>query len=312
MRILLPSTGRTTLALLAVIPAAMAYPWHGERERWVLAVAGAVILVLFGWWRGLHLTTIWRRRAAMLFRGGRNGGVHQTVNRAGTDARTTAVLRVLDGPDTGLPLDLVHGYLNRYGIHCESLRITSHETPAGRTTWIGLTMTAGANLAALQARSTEIPLRGTAEITLRRLADQLREQGWTLTTSDLAIPETPGPGSREHWRAVADGGRGYLAAYGLAADRPSDVLNSLWSRECIELWTAIEMSAAGLAAGCAIRTETMPAATPPLTGLLSRRGNQRKALQALMPGSTNPLHAEIKPANGFAALRWPANGYPVP
>ncbi len=310
MRVLLPGPGRVALALLAVVPAAMACPWQAESGRWMLGVAAVVVLVLFGWWRGLHLTTMARRRLALLFRSGRHDGAHQTVDQTHADARTTVALRVLNGADSGLPLDLVRGYLDRYGVRCESLRVTSRDTGAGRTTWISLTMSATANLSALQARSPKIPLRETAEITLRRLADHLREQGWSLTTADLAVPDLPGPKAREHWRAVADTG-GYMTAYSLAADSLPDVLNELWSYEWDELWTVIEMSEAGLAAGCAIRTAEMPAATPPLTGLISRRGTQRKALLALTPRSTNPLEAEIFPPGPPLAVQWPANGQPV-
>jgi len=310
VRILLPDTGRVALALLAVVPAAMAYPWQAQSGRWMLGVAAAVVLVLFGWWRGLHLTTIVRRRLAMVFRSVRHDGAHRTVDHADADVRTTVALRVLDGADSGLPLDLIRGYLDRYGVRCESLRVTSLDTGAGRTTWISVTMSATTNLVALQARSPKIPLRETAEITLRRLADHLREYGWSLTTTDLAIPDLPGPQAREHWRAVTDTG-GYVAAYSLAADSLPDVLNELWSYEWDELWTVIEMSAAGLAAGCAIRTAEMPTATPPLTGLISRRGTQRKALHALTPGSTSPLDAEKFPVSGLSAVRWPANGQPV-
>ena len=310
MRILLPGTGRVALALLAIAPAAMAYPWQAESGRWMLGVAAVVVLVSFGWWRGLHLTTIVRRRLALLFRSGPHDGTHHTVDGADADARTTVALRVLDGPDPGLPLDIIRRYLDRYGIRCESLRVTSRDTGAERTTWISLTMSATANLVALQARSPTIPLRETAEITLRRLADHLREHGWSLATADLAIPDLPGPDAKEHWRALADTA-GCLAAYSLAADSLPEVLNELWSYEWDELWTAIEMSEAGLAAGCAIRTGQMPAAAPPLAGLISRRGTQWEALRALAPTSTKPLDAEILPAAGLSAVRWPANGYPV-
>lgn len=307
MRNLLPDTGRVALALLAVVPAAMAHPWQVQSGRWMLGVAVAVVLVLFGWWRGLHLTTIVQRRLAMVFRSGRHDGAHQTLDHTDADARTTVALRVLDGAASGLPLDLLHGYLDRYGVRCEALRVTSRDTGAGRTTWISLTMSATANLAALQARSPRIPLRETAEITLRRLADHLREHGWSLTTADLAIPDLPGPQAREHWRAVADTG-GYMAAYSLAANSLPDVLDELWAYEWDELWTAIEMSDAGLAAGCAIRTREMPAASPPLAGLIARRGTQWEALHALVPTSTKPLDAEILPAGWLSAVRWSANG----
>ena len=57
-------TARITLALLFIIPAAMAYPWPSTRDRWVLGVAIVAVVVLFAWWRGLFLTTMVGRRVA--------------------------------------------------------------------------------------------------------------------------------------------------------------------------------------------------------------------------------------------------------
>ncbi len=65
-----PGSGRLTLALLAVVPAVMAYPWRSPRDQWVLGIAVAVVILLFGWWGGLHFTTILRRRLAMMRRPG--------------------------------------------------------------------------------------------------------------------------------------------------------------------------------------------------------------------------------------------------
>ena len=140
MRIILPSSGRVTLALLAVVPAVMAYPWRSEPERWTLAAAAVVTVALFGYWRGLHLTTIIRRRCA-LSRGGDRAdrGDYPMVEYADADARCTVVLRVLDGGEGAVPLDLISRYLDRYGMRCESVRVTSRDTPPGRTTWVGLT-----------------------------------------------------------------------------------------------------------------------------------------------------------------------------
>ena len=63
-------TARIALALLVVIPAAMAYPWHTPTQRWVLGVAVTVVLLTFAWWGGMFLTTrigrwlaVWRRCA---------------------------------------------------------------------------------------------------------------------------------------------------------------------------------------------------------------------------------------------------------
>jgi type VII secretion protein EccE len=311
--IVVPGTGRVTLALLATVPTVIGYPWRTVPERWALGVAVGVMALLFGWWRGLHLTTIVRRRFGLLV--GRRRlecGVPPSVTLTGTDARTTAVLRVIDGGDRGVPFDLIAGYLDRYGVRCDTVRVTSRDTPAGRTTWIGLTVSVAANLPALQARSTDIPLLRTADLTSRRLADELRELGWVVTGSDLAIPDLLGPQAREHWGAVADGTSGYVAAYSIAADTLPETLTALWSQGFDELWTAIELSGRGLAAACAIRTEEPPASTAPLDGLTVRAGTQWAALRALVPASTTPLDAEVCPVTGPALVRWSADGVAVP
>jgi hypothetical protein len=36
------------LALLAVVPALLAYPWRTPRDYWLLGIAAAVVIVLFG------------------------------------------------------------------------------------------------------------------------------------------------------------------------------------------------------------------------------------------------------------------------
>ena len=86
-------SGRITLALLAVVPAVLAYPWRSSRDYWVLGIAVAVVILLFGWWHGLHFTAILRRRLAMMR--GRGGSVPQTEPAT----KTTALLRI--GPPFG-------------------------------------------------------------------------------------------------------------------------------------------------------------------------------------------------------------------
>lgn len=305
-----PGPGRITLALLFVVPAVMAYPWHSVSGRWAVAVAVAMLLALFAGWRGMHLTTILRRGLALAFRGRRGGGTHQLVDYASTDARTTVALRLIDGGGSDLPLDVVAGYLDRYGLSCDWLRVTSRDTDMGRMTWIGLTMSAATNLAALQARSATLPLRETAEITLRRLADHLRELGWALTISDIDIPDLLGPEAKERWCAVADGAKGCVAAYSIAAESFADTLTELWSMPFAEVWTAIELSAGGVAAACAIRTADLSRAAPKVAGLTLCRGRQREALAALEPMSTKPLVAEQVPIN-LSGLTWRTVGAPV-
>jgi hypothetical protein len=67
-------------------------------------------------------------------------------------------------------LPLIAGYLDRYGVRCDKIRITSRDLDGLRTTWIGMTLGAVENLAALRARSPRIPLRDTAEVAGRRTA----------------------------------------------------------------------------------------------------------------------------------------------
>ncbi|MCX2933415.1 type VII secretion protein EccE [Mycobacterium sp. CVI_P3] len=308
MRIVPPGTGRITLGLLIVIPMVMAYPWHAVWHRWALGITAVVVVVLLGWWRGLHLTTILGRRLGLTLRSGRGRDVPQVAERSGTDARTTVVLRVVDCGAREVPFDLLAGYLDRYGVRCESLRVTSRDTVAGRATWIAMTMSARANLSALQARSSAIPLRQTAELAARRLADELREYGWMVTTADLNIPDLLGPRATEGWRAVTDGPTGHVAAYGIDGPSIPEALTALWSRGSGELWTSIELSRRGVAAACAIRTPEPPEAAPPVAGLLPRPGVQWRALCALIPTSTRPLDADVFKVDGQIAARWIPNG----
>jgi type VII secretion protein EccE len=282
----------------------------------VLAVAVAVALLLLAWWRGLHLTSIARRRMAMLR--GQRGKRFEAP--AGADVRTTAVLAVTPpvGEADALPLELIAGYLNRYGVVAEAIRVTSRDTVSEpgapqRDTWIGLTLSGAANLAALQARSPHIPLHETAEVAVRRLADHLRESGWEVATAGPDdVPELLTPSARETWQAAWEGDRGYVAAYHITPDAAlPDVLAEIWAYPTQETWTAVEIAESGaartLAAACALRTQPEPGSAPPLAGLTPQRGNQLCALRALHPLSTNRLdgHAAM-PDDMTALLEWPS------
>lgn len=313
-----PGAGRITLALLAVVPAAMAYPWQDTRAYWLLGIAVAVLILLFGWWGGLHFTTILRRRLAIIGRGGR------PAPEPDADTRTTALLRVgaaqSDVSDAQvLPLPLLAGYLDYYGIRSDGIRITNRDTASGdRETWIGLTVSAVDNLAALQARSARIPLHETAQVAARRLADHLRELGWdanTVVAED--VPEVLASdlqkASRETWRAVQQGDSDYVAAYRVTvdaglADTLAEVLEKARSQAARETWTALEIAGSGahptVAAAVAVRTDTPP--TNAVAGLTPQRGSQRPALQALDPLSTQRLDGHVDaPADLLARLDWP-------
>lgn len=310
-----PGSGRITLALLAVVPAAMAYPWQSTRAYLLIGIAVVALILLFGRWRGLYFTTILRRRLAIL---GRGGGPAPDPD---ADTRTTALLRVGPGPSESdaLPLPVIAGYLDCYGIRADSIRITNRDTASGRReTWIGLTVSAVDNLAALQARSSRIPLHETAEVAARRLADHLREMGWeagTVVPEDVPelLPASAEKGTRETWRAVQLGASDYVAAYRVDVDSGlTEVLNEVRSQSARETWSALEIAHGGhgspytVAAACAFRTDQAPGSAAPAAELTLERGNQRPALAALDPLSTQRLagHTE-EPADLLGRLAWP-------
>jgi ESX secretion system protein EccE len=303
-------SGRITLALLAVVPAVMAYPWRSSRDHWVLGIAVAVVIVLLGWWHGLHFTTILRRRLAMM--GRRGGSVPQTEPAT----KTTALLRI--GPPVGgsgvLPLPLITRYLDRYGIRAEKIRITSRDNASDASrgeTWIGLTVSAADNLAALQARSTRIPLHETANVAARRLADRLREIGWAASTvGPDEVPRLVTRDAHETWLGVQRGVSDYVAAYQVrVADGLPETLDAIRSHPARETCTVLEIAGDGarntVAAACAFLTDALPSGEAPLAGLTPQRGNHRAALAALDLSSTQRLdgHTE-EPAGLLARLAW--------
>lgn len=309
-----PGPARITLVLLAVVPALLAYPWSTTRERWVLGVGVAVAILLLSWWRGLHLTTIVRRRLAM---SRSRRGVH-TDRRSGSGARATAALRIsASAAGDTLPLELIAGYLNRYGLRADAVRITSRGTRSENgkgsvDTWIGLTYSAAPNLAALQARSSSVPLQRTTDIAVRRLGDHLREIGWETTlVAEGEIPSLIDANARETWRSVADGSGDHVAAYQVAVDAAlADTLSRIRASKAAETWTALEFADDGgrrtVAAACALRTGSAPDGTAPLAGLVPAQGNHRAALLGLHPLSGSRLDAHTAlPADDLTGMSWP-------
>ncbi|MBS4728339.1 type VII secretion protein EccE [Mycobacterium sp. SM1] len=314
--IVLPGAARITLVLLAVLPAAMAYPWRSAPHRVLLGAAVGVVIVLLSWWRGRHVTTILGRRLAMLRR---NRG-ERPAPASRTDARLTVLLRVAASaadPDA-LPLELISGYVDRYGLRAHAIRVTSRDTASDtdeprRETWIGLTLSAAENLAALRARSPQIPLPKTAEVAARRLADHLRESGWTAgIAAPEDIPPLLEPSAPETWRAIRQGSTDYVAAYRVSVDAALPAtLAAIWSLPARETWTALEIAGVGshrtAAVACAFRTDTRPGGSAPLPGLTPHHGNHRPALRVLRPTSTQRLDGHTAmPEDLLTRLRWPA------
>lgn len=309
-----PGPGRITLALLAVVPAVIAYPWRSTRDYWLLGIAVAVVIILFGWWGGLHFTTILRRRLAMLGRHlTQTGGF---VPESGPVTTTTALLRI--GPPVGdsdvLPLPLIARYLDCYGIRADKIRITNRDNTSDasrRETWIGLTVSAVDNLAALQARSSRIPLHETAQVAARRLADHLREIGWEASmVGPDDVPRLLAPNARERWRGVQRGASDYVAAYQVRVDGSlPETLDAIRSHPARETCTALEIAGdrnhKTIAAACAFLTDS-PAGAAPLAGLTPQRGNHRPALMALDLLSAQRLDGHTdEPAGLLARLDWP-------
>lgn len=280
-----------------------------------------------------------------------------TVTESPADASTTVVLRiapppypvaVLPGRASGssefvdvLPLSIIADYLDRYGLRSQKIRITSKDTratasslrdrfaavldgplPQRRVTWIGVTVSAADNLAALAARSESIPLRETAEVAARRLADHLRELGWLVRLLDETdrVPSIEPVGGNEKWRGVAGSDGESVAAYSIPVGNDlGDVLTAVWSYPADETWTALEISGSGavaeVAAACAFRTKQASDPKAPLAGLVPQRGNHRNALRALVPTSVTTLVAHPRPAQTdlLGSVSWPtgAPGIPV-
>lgn len=310
-----PSSGRITLALLAVVPAVIAYPWRTTRDHWLLGIAAVVVIVLFGRWGGLHFTTILRRRLAIVSR--RLNQTGRFVPESGPATKTTVLLRMgapVGDPDV-LPLPLIARYLDRYGIRADKIRITSRDNTSDgsrRETWIGLTISAADNLAALQARSSRVPLHETAQIAARRLADHLREIGWEASTvGPDDVPRLLAPNARETWRGVRRGASDYVAAYQVRVDGAlPETLDAIRSYPAREACTTLEIAGDGthntIAAACAFLTDTPPAGAAPLAGLTPQRGNHWPALNALDLLCTQRLDGHTdEPADLLARLHWP-------
>lgn len=300
-------TVRLTLAALFVIPAVMAYPWQSVPERWVLGVAIAVVVVLFarGW--GWFLTDMVARRMAILLRRGR-------IRDTGTsDEYATVALRVERREATELPLALVAGYLDRYGICFDKVRVVNCDAGGACATWVALTLSAADNISALSARSSRIPLRDTAELAGRRLADHLREAGWEVSVDqEDGAPAAPLSGeAKERWRGVADG-QGFLAAHRIGVDeRLAERLAAVRAHEVAEIWTVIEFTGTRarpeIAAACALRTAGRPGSRAPLPGLTPAHGRHAEGLTAMAPASGRrlPGPATPVPSDLLMQLRWP-------
>lgn len=291
-------TARLALALLFIVPAALAYPYETVTQRWVLGVAVAVVILLFAWWRGGFATTKLARRWS-IWRGNHSKG---GPVEAGDTA--TVVLSLDDSASDELPVALIAGYADRYGLRCEKVRVTSRDRAGQRRSWITLTLGAAQNLPALQARSAQIPLRDTADVAGRRLADHLREIGWTVSVREV-VPRPVASQAKETWRALTDES-GFLTAYRIPAGSLQGVLDAVWDHPSDELWTAVEFGPETVTGVAAVRSAERPAASPPIAGLVSLGGSQRRVLVALDPLSSGRLPGHQAAGALAHEIRWKA------
>ena len=297
---------RLSLALLVGIPAALAYPWDSVADRWLLGIAVGIVVIVLAWWRGHFVTTLIARRVAMWRR--RSGGADGTHH---SSEHTTVTLEVSAREQQNLPIDLIAGYLDRYGLRFDKVRVTARDRDGVRTTWVGLTLGAVDNVAALSARSSRIPLQDTAEVAARRLADHLRESGFEVSTTDTVEPVTAAQ-AKETWRSIADE-RGHLAAYRITVDEAlTDTLQAVWSLGAAETWTALELSGSRadptLVAACVLRTADQPGAQAPMAGLTAENGLHGVVTAALSPTCDRRLPGRpvTVSTHRLSQLDWPA------
>ena len=290
-------TARLALALLFIVPAALAYPYETVNQRWVLGVAIAVVILLFAWWGGDFATTKVARRWS-IWRGNHSGG--GTVEAGDT---ATVLLRLDDAASDEVPVALIAGYADRYGLRLDKVRLTSRDRAGERRTWITLTLDAAQNLSALRARSAQIPLQDTVDVIGRRLADHLREHGWTVSVLDVAPRPVSGQ-AKETWRALNDES-GFLTAYRLPAASLPATLDAVWAHPSDELWTAVEFGPDTVTGVAAVRSAEAPAG-PPVAGLVALGGRQRAVLDALNPLSPQRLPGHQPAGSPADEIRWPA------
>ena len=101
-------------------------PVADHRRRWILGVAVAVVLAAVRLVAGQFVTTMVGRRLAVWRR---NHSKPQCRRRVSARCCCASTIR----RSAGLPLPLVAGYVDRYGIRCDKVRVTSRDAGGART-----------------------------------------------------------------------------------------------------------------------------------------------------------------------------------
>jgi type VII secretion protein EccE len=311
-----PSRARATLVLALVFAAGFAsVPWR-PASGWVVGVAACAAVLVLASWGGAHVTTILRRRFALFSRKRlvqKGAAAEAAEDPQRTAARAAALIRVPAPAGAGtanwLPLSLIAGYLDRYGVRCSAVRVAFRRVDADQEAWITLVVDAVENLVALRARSPHIQLHELAEATCRRLAAQLREEGFSPESgrdpqaehADAAqhpgaAAPSPIDGLRaddgaEDWNGVVIGEERVSAYSVLARGDLGALLAEIAAYPARETWTVLEFTGQpadpDLTVACALRTKGIVELLP--AGLRPRRGDHLPALAALAPTATTPL-----------------------
>lgn len=288
---------RTAMSALAVgLLVAVVWRWDPRDWAWVVVLA-VILVVLLGSWRGTYLSTVVRRRVALASRNRRSRGRSESVHGDATAAgeRTTVLLRLGEGPGRAVPLATIAGYLNRFGIMCSGIRITTVDPEP--VTWISLTVSATDNMAALLARDTQVPLHETAQVVRRRLADQLRELGWDVRLVDAH--DIPWPVAvSESWRSIQvkheHVQHGHLVTYRVKADAAlADTLSEIWAAPVLARWTVLELTGEPArpraSVACALLWPDGPPRRLPVEGVVACNGDHRPMLDIVNPASRTAL-----------------------
>lgn len=220
-----------------------------------------------------------------------------------------------------LPWAFITAWLDRYSIRVDDLTVcavtrtppnsslrndvaplVTPRTPQRRDTWLSMTLSAPSNVAAIAAgrrarrglddtedapQQARTPIAELADVTVRRFASELREQGWMATLCDDPgqLPHfVNGPLRRECWTG-AEYADGFRAVYAIDPEALTSVLDALPTITAKTTWVSVSVRSRG-AQGAAVSAAVgvLTAARPErslLPGLTGFHGLHHTAAQAL-------------------------------
>lgn len=191
----------------------------------------------------------------------------------------------LTAPETSddqLPWEFVTAWLDRYSIRVDDLTVcavtrtppnsslrndvaplVTPRTPQRRDTWLSMTLSAPSNVAAIaagrrarrgldnnqDAPQARTPIAELADVTARRFASELREQGWMATLCDdhEQLPQFVAAGAplrRECWTG-AEYSDGFRAVYAIDPKSLKSVLDALPAVAAKASWVSLSVRSRG-------------------------------------------------------------------